>query len=65
MKENVFNDPKYFKEFALQILFLTLKVTRYIFCDIFQLMFFFEKTQSSDFHYDFLVSLLERDTEKK
>ena len=32
---------------------------------IFQLSFFLpKKTQSSDFHYDFLVSLLERDTEK-
>ena len=33
MKENVFNDPKYLKEFVLQILFLALKFTRYIFCD--------------------------------
>ena len=35
MKENVLNDPKYLKEFVLQILFLALKVTRFFtfFCD--------------------------------
>ena len=37
---------------------------RHFFWDFFNYLFSSKKTQSSDFHYDFLVSLLERDTEK-
>ena len=43
---------KYLKEFVLEILFLAFKSREKSFV-IFQLIFFFEKTQSSDFHYDF------------
>ena len=43
MKENVFNDPKYLKEFVLQILFLALKFTRFIFLWFFNWCFVFEK----------------------